>query len=77
MNVVHDRPQAKWLPSRHRFALFRLYALLRDADAVIHLGLEDSGRNVRILKYRGSDFQPGNHSMRLTSHGIHIFPNAA
>ena len=48
-----------------------------DADAVIHLGLEDSGRNVRILKYRGSDFQSGNHSMRLTSHGIHIFPNAA
>lgn len=26
MNVVHDRPQAKWLPSRHRFALARLVA---------------------------------------------------
>ena|SRR5947207_2667710 len=48
-----------------------------DADAVIHLGLEDSGRNVRILKYRGSDFEPGDHSMRLSGHGIQIFPNAA
>ncbi len=48
-----------------------------DADAVIHLSMQDSGRNVRILKYRGSDFQPGDHSMRLTSRGIEIFPNAA
>ena len=33
MNVVTDRPQARWLPSRHRFALARLiaYAKLRDA----------------------------------------------
>jgi hypothetical protein len=31
MNVVHDRPQAKWLPSRHHFALARLvaFAMLR------------------------------------------------
>ena len=28
MNVVHDRPQAKWLPSRHRFALARLVAFV-------------------------------------------------
>jgi len=48
-----------------------------DADAVIHLGLQDSGRNIRVLKYRGSDFQPGNHSMRLTAQGIQVFPNAA
>jgi circadian clock protein KaiC len=48
-----------------------------DADAVIHLDLQDSSRNVRILKYRGSDFQPGEHSMRLTGHGIQIFPSAA
>jgi hypothetical protein len=33
MNVVRDKPQAKWLPSRHRFALARLvaYAMLRFA----------------------------------------------
>jgi hypothetical protein len=28
MNVVHDRPRAKWLPSRHRFALARLVAFI-------------------------------------------------
>jgi circadian clock protein KaiC len=48
-----------------------------DADAAIQLRLEDSGRSIRVLKYRGSDFQPGGHSMRLTRHGIHVFPNAA
>jgi circadian clock protein KaiC len=48
-----------------------------DADAVIQLRLQDSGRNIRILKYRGSDFQSGGHSMQLTSHGIQVFPNAA
>jgi hypothetical protein len=36
MNVVIDRPEAYWLPSRHRFALSRLiaYAKLRGARAV-------------------------------------------
>jgi circadian clock protein KaiC len=50
---------------------------ISDADGVMHLGLQVSGRTVHVLKYRGSDFQPGHHSMRLTSHGIEIFPNAA
>ena len=33
MNVVRDRPEARWLPSRHHFALARLiaYANLRSA----------------------------------------------
>ena len=33
MNVVRDRPAAKWLPSRHRFALARLaaYVMLLNA----------------------------------------------
>jgi hypothetical protein len=36
MNVVTDRPEAHWLPSRHRFALSRLIAYwkLRGARAV-------------------------------------------
>lgn len=29
MNVVIDRPKARWLPSRHRFAIARLLALAR------------------------------------------------
>ncbi|MBV8546295.1 MAG: hypothetical protein JO088_16250, partial [Acidobacteria bacterium] len=36
MNVVADKPEAHWLPSRHRFALSRLiaYAKLRRARAI-------------------------------------------
>jgi hypothetical protein len=36
MNVVTDRPEARWLPSRHRFALSRLIAYwkLRGARGV-------------------------------------------
>ncbi|MEA2336532.1 MAG: hypothetical protein QOE82_539, partial [Thermoanaerobaculia bacterium] len=36
MNVVVDRPEARWLPSRHRFALARLiaYVTLRGARGV-------------------------------------------
>ena len=29
MKVIRGRADARWLPSRHRFALFRLYAFLR------------------------------------------------
>ncbi|MGA8810733.1 MAG: hypothetical protein WB973_22905 [Thermoanaerobaculia bacterium] len=38
MNVVTDRPEAHWLPSRHRFALSRLiaYANLRGARAPVN-----------------------------------------
>ncbi len=44
MNVVVDRPEARWLPSRHRFAIARLIALARlqrgarsNADVPEHL----------------------------------------
>jgi circadian clock protein KaiC len=50
---------------------------ISDADGVIHLGFGLAGRNVRILKFRGSDFHSGQHPMRLTSQGIQILPNAA
>ena len=33
MKVVRDRADARWLPSRHRFALFRLFAFLRLRNA--------------------------------------------
>lgn len=29
LNVAVDRPEARWFPSRHRFAMMRLIALLR------------------------------------------------
>lgn len=33
MNVVRGRAEARWLPSRHRFAVFRLFALVRSRTA--------------------------------------------
>lgn len=33
LNVAVDRPEARWLPSRHRFALARLIALARLGNA--------------------------------------------
>jgi hypothetical protein len=33
MEVIRNHPEARWLPSRHRFAAFKLYALLRLATA--------------------------------------------
>ena len=50
---------------------------ISDADGVIHLGFGRDGRNVRILKFRGSDFHAGQHPMRLTSQGIQVLPNAS
>jgi len=29
IEAIRNQPEARWLPSRHRFAAFRLYALLR------------------------------------------------
>lgn len=33
MKIVRDRAEARWLPSRHRFALFRLWAFARLKNA--------------------------------------------
>lgn len=33
MRVIRDRADARWLPSRHHFALFRLFAFLRMRSA--------------------------------------------
>ncbi|MBI3803427.1 MAG: AAA family ATPase [Nitrospirae bacterium] len=43
-------------------------------DGAIHLVLSDSQRIVRITKFRGSDFLGGDHTMRLTDHGMAISP---
>lgn len=46
-------------------------------DGIIHLEYSRDGRAVRVAKFRGSDFHPGSHPMRLTSSGIQVLPNAA
>jgi circadian clock protein KaiC len=44
------------------------------SDAVIHLQSLPDSRAVRVEKFRGSDFHSGSHTMRLTDHGMEIFP---
>jgi circadian clock protein KaiC len=44
------------------------------SDGVIHLHLSNVGRDIRVSKFRGSDFQSGSHVMRLTNHGMEVFP---
>ncbi len=43
-------------------------------DGVINLNYDASGRTVCVTKFRGSAFRSGIHSMRLTSHGMEVFP---
>jgi circadian clock protein KaiC len=47
------------------------------ADGVITLESSGNTRSVYVTKFRGSDFHPGVHVMRLTGEGIVVFPLAA
>lgn len=51
------------------------------ADAIIMLGStelqERTSRSLRVLKLRGGDFMSGQHSYRLSSAGIEVFPRLA
>jgi circadian clock protein KaiC len=44
------------------------------SDGVIHLNALPEGHTIRVGKLRGSDFQSGEHSMRLTGTGMQVFP---
>lgn len=44
------------------------------ADAVIHLQFSGGHRSVSILKFRGSDFRAGAHTLRISSAGMQVFP---
>jgi hypothetical protein len=35
IEAIRNQPEARWLPSRHRFAMFRLYGLLRLLTATV------------------------------------------
>jgi circadian clock protein KaiC len=48
-----------------------------DVDGAIQLEFAHQGRTIRVLKFRGSDFQPGRHPMRLTSSGLELPVTAA
>src|SRR5215475_12590403 len=44
------------------------------ADAVINLESTDGKRSASVLKFRGSDFRAGRHTLRLSDRGMNIFP---
>jgi circadian clock protein KaiC len=43
-----------------------------ELDVAVHQGLPR--RTVRVAKFRGSDFVGGDHSVRLTAHGMKVYP---
>ena len=49
----------------------------RDVDGVIQLEFAQLNRTIRIVKFRGSDFQAGSHPMHLTGSGLKIPLTAA
>lgn len=44
------------------------------ADAVIELEFDDGRRRVAVVKFRGSDFRVGRHTLRLGDRGMKVFP---
>jgi len=44
------------------------------SDGVIHLHQSLEGRSISVTKFRGSNFRPGLHFMRLTDRGMEVFP---
>lgn len=45
------------------------------SDGVFHLGYAAMGRTFEVTKFRGSDFQSGRHSLRITDSGISVYPD--
>lgn len=44
------------------------------ADAVIELDFQDARRRIAVVKFRGSDFRAGRHTLRLSDAGMTVFP---
>ncbi|MCG7852509.1 MAG: DUF2075 domain-containing protein, partial [Methanosarcinaceae archaeon] len=45
------------------------------ADSMIYLTYENGKRKLEIKKMRGTDFLPGKHSVKITSHGMTVYPH--
>ncbi|HEY4439007.1 MAG TPA: ATPase domain-containing protein [Candidatus Elarobacter sp.] len=43
-------------------------------DGVIELGFVNRGRDIAVLKYRGSDCRHGRHALALGAEGVNVFP---
>lgn len=44
------------------------------SDGVLNLVSTPTHRAVSVIKFRGSEFEPGSHSLRLTDHGMEVYP---
>lgn len=44
------------------------------SDGVIYIAMSSDSRTISVTKFRGSDFRAGNHSIKLSSAGIEVFP---
>ena len=45
------------------------------ADGTVELGFGPKGRTLQVTKFRGSSFQSGLHTVRLTDSGMVVYPN--
>lgn len=45
------------------------------ADGIVHLGQSSKGRTIEIPKFRGTDFESGEHSLQIEHGGLTVFPN--
>lgn len=43
-------------------------------DGVLHLDFAAEVRSLRVAKFRSADFRGGTHSLRLTEHGMQVYP---
>jgi circadian clock protein KaiC len=44
------------------------------SDGVLHLESALTCRGISVIKFRGSDYESGNHSLRLTGRGMEVYP---
>lgn len=45
------------------------------SDGTIDLGHASTGRSIRVPKFRGSKTESGNHGMKVTDHGLVVYPS--
>ncbi|MFC7165801.1 ATPase domain-containing protein [Halospeciosus flavus] len=44
------------------------------SDGIVHLRYEEERRSLEVTKFRGSDFQGGEHAVRISDTGMTVFP---
>ncbi|WP_247002165.1 ATPase domain-containing protein [Halosolutus gelatinilyticus] len=45
------------------------------SDGIIHLGRSSKGRTIEVPKFRGTDFESGEHSLTIEYGGLTVYPN--